>query len=809
MPVFSRRVSPRQVFSFLLLAVLMISSLNALKPNKVIGAGTISLLSHTKKAGVGTSPSIDTTGATLIVIQEVRYGLAPTAPTDSAGNTWTALANHNDGTSYHARYYYVCGPITSPNHTFTTGSATWTAIAAFSGTATSNCFDEGSDRSAKTPNAVVPSPLPSITPSASGNLIISSIAENTFAVDSPTVNQGLTIFETNPSNGANAFAWAQYNSIDALTVSWKVNTNPDAQMIIAAFKAADSYIPPPSDTTPPSTPANLSAVTVSSSRINLSWATSTDNVAVAGYKVYKEGLQVATSTTTAYSDTGLTALTTYSYAVSAFDAVGNTSVQSSTTSATTQPISSGGGGWTELPNTKLLSVCPPNNFGGIAYEFGGTSPSGHCAQSVFRAWNSAVLDTTRNQLLVWGGGHNDYFGNEVYALPLTGTSTWTRLTNPSDFTQNLGCPDANTDGTPVSRHTYNGLAYMAAQDKFFSFSSGIAPCGSNTRTTWLFSPTTNLWNYVTPTGYNPMTDGSPSSQGPICAYNPTDEAVYCNQAGNFGIIQKFTYPNTWTKLTGYGTSVVGINTTSAIDPVRKILVFVGTGSGGALNIQSISLDSGSTYAVTDLTSSFTGCSALQVDYPGLTYDSSRGTFMAYPNNGNTVYEILMDTRECVAHTFAGGPASATGAGTFGRFVYNAAEGNYIVALDTNANVYTLTLDNLEPDITPPNINLTVQNSIGQSVTASSTVLGNLTFTATATDPTIPDQNTSGIQSITLLLDGNIIASSTGSILTHTIDTRSLLNTDHYITTSARDGAGNSRSSQIFQLNEIGFSAGWQ
>ncbi|KKT28966.1 MAG: hypothetical protein UW15_C0023G0007, partial [Parcubacteria group bacterium GW2011_GWC1_44_10] len=68
------------------------------------------------------------------------------------------------------------------------------------------------------------------------------------------------------------------------------------------------------DTTPPSVPTNLTATAISSSQINLSWTASTDNVGVAGYKVFRGGVQIATVTTgTSYSNTGLTAATTYSY----------------------------------------------------------------------------------------------------------------------------------------------------------------------------------------------------------------------------------------------------------------------------------------------------------------------------------------------------------------------------------------------------------------------------------------------------------------------------------------------------------------
>ena len=80
--------------------------------------------------------------------------------------------------------------------------------------------------------------------------------------------------------------------------------------------------------TPPSVPTNLSGTAVSSSRINLTWTASTDNVAVTGYKVYRNGTQVGASATNSYSDTSLAASTVYGYTVSAYDAALNNSAQS-------------------------------------------------------------------------------------------------------------------------------------------------------------------------------------------------------------------------------------------------------------------------------------------------------------------------------------------------------------------------------------------------------------------------------------------------------------------------------------------------
>jgi hypothetical protein len=90
-----------------------------------------------------------------------------------------------------------------------------------------------------------------------------------------------------------------------------------------------------SDTEPPTQPTNLSASALSSSRIDLAWDASTDNVGVEGYRVYRDEAQIASVTETSYSDTGLAPSNSYSYQVQAFDAAGNTSALSSPASATT------------------------------------------------------------------------------------------------------------------------------------------------------------------------------------------------------------------------------------------------------------------------------------------------------------------------------------------------------------------------------------------------------------------------------------------------------------------------------------------
>jgi hypothetical protein len=88
------------------------------------------------------------------------------------------------------------------------------------------------------------------------------------------------------------------------------------------------------DLQPPSTPSNLSGIATYNS-VQLNWTASTDNVGVNGYNVFRNGIQVSTSGTNSYTDNGLAASTTYSYIISAYDAAGNNSPQSSVFTITT------------------------------------------------------------------------------------------------------------------------------------------------------------------------------------------------------------------------------------------------------------------------------------------------------------------------------------------------------------------------------------------------------------------------------------------------------------------------------------------
>jgi chitodextrinase len=139
--------------------------------------------------------------------------------------------------------------------------------------------------------------------------------------------------------------------------------------IVAAFDNAgnvSAQSAPLSVTTPdtivPTTPAGLSATAVSATQINLAWTGSTDSggSGLAGYRIFRAGAQIGTSTTTAYSDTTVSPSTGYTYTVRAYDNAGNVSSASGSASATTPsnlpsvpvifgPFSAPGGTVTSIP----------------------------------------------------------------------------------------------------------------------------------------------------------------------------------------------------------------------------------------------------------------------------------------------------------------------------------------------------------------------------------------------------------------------------------------------------------------------------
>jgi Domain of unknown function (DUF4082)/Domain of unknown function (DUF1929)/Bacterial Ig domain/Fibronectin type III domain len=177
----------------------------------------------------------------------------------------------------------------------------------------------GSNFQVSTPDAASISSVSLIRPSA----VTHSFNQSTRRVSLPfTVSNG-TLNVQAPANGGDAppgpYMLFIVNSNGVPSVASWVN--------LPAPYAEDGI--------PPSAPSGLTATATGDSSANLSWTASTDNVGVTGYKIFRNGKQIGTSTTTSYTDTGLASNTQYTYTVAAYDAAGNVSTPSNSATVTT------------------------------------------------------------------------------------------------------------------------------------------------------------------------------------------------------------------------------------------------------------------------------------------------------------------------------------------------------------------------------------------------------------------------------------------------------------------------------------------
>jgi len=96
------------------------------------------------------------------------------------------------------------------------------------------------------------------------------------------------------------------------------------------------------DSAAPSAPTNLAASLVTKG-VRLTWNASTDNggSGIASYYVYRNGIRLGAIASLSYTDTTVASSTSYSYAVTALDGVGNESGLSNAAPITTQATKGG------------------------------------------------------------------------------------------------------------------------------------------------------------------------------------------------------------------------------------------------------------------------------------------------------------------------------------------------------------------------------------------------------------------------------------------------------------------------------------
>lgn len=275
-----------------------------------------------------------------------------TLTTVSATSTLITSSTDNIAVSSVAFYYgsfggtlassTLIGSISSP--TGTLYSILWNTRTASNGSTTlwalSTDTSNNTTSASTTLNVENPPVISAVT--SSTGLTTSTITWTTDEAASSQVNYGLTGsygFSTSTAALVTSHSLTLANLIPSSTYQFQVlSTDSNGNTATTTNSAFTTRI----DNVPPSVPTSVAANAVSASEVDISWGASTDNAAVAGYTIYRNGIQIATTTALTYADASLTAATTYGYALSAFDASGNASAQSSAATATTQNAGSSG-----------------------------------------------------------------------------------------------------------------------------------------------------------------------------------------------------------------------------------------------------------------------------------------------------------------------------------------------------------------------------------------------------------------------------------------------------------------------------------
>ncbi|HEX6044158.1 MAG TPA: hypothetical protein VFZ22_06685 [Pyrinomonadaceae bacterium] len=227
-------------------------------------------------------------------------------------------------------------------------------------------------------------------------------------------------------------------------------------------------VAPVTDTAPPAAPTGLTATfNAGANAIDLSWTAATDNVAVTGYRIYRDGGSVPLTTVngTTFSDAGVAG--THSYGVTAIDAAGNESGLSNIASATATVI-----GGDVTPPTAPSSLTATANLATGTIELSWTASTDDVAVTGYRVFrdNGATPIVT-----VSGTTFNDpgQLGTHVYAVAaIDGAGNQSALSNSATATITI------PEGSTVTSLTVNPTTVTAPANSIGTVTlNGAAPAG--------------------------------------------------------------------------------------------------------------------------------------------------------------------------------------------------------------------------------------------------------------------------------------------------------------------------------------------
>ena len=500
---------------------------------------------------------------------------------------------------------------------------------------------------------------------------------------------------------------------------------------LTATEVADLYNGATSSgtTTPPPTTTPAPTASITSANTSITSGGSTTLTWTSTNAASCSGTNFTTNNSTSGSvNVSPTQTTTYSLSCTGSGGSANSSVTVTVTAPptnTTPPTTTTGTGaidnlqpgyWYEVPNSRLDSVAPtPLPAGTVG------------VRGVMDAWNGGAYDSIGDRLIVWGGGHSDYSGNELYAFSISNGS-WSILEPPTPNASVVESSPYYADGKPSSRHTYNTLQFLPKQNMFISCAAAA-----------LWGPTGYLGDGKYCDAYD-LQSNRWLSKGSIPSI-PTANAVLSTvtavhpTTGNLWVLPSFNSPlqeynpatKTWNQ---YSVGpFMEYYATGAIDPNNNIFVVVGNNQFYVWD-----LNNPNAYPATPSTSGPTDVVSSQA--PGFEYDPVSKKFVAWIG-GTSVYTLDPNTWTWTRVSASSGnsvsPTTPEQRGTYGRFRYIPSKNAFIVVNRTNENVYYYKLTSGSGTTTPPPTTTPAPTASITSANTSITSGGSTTLTWTSTN----------------------------------------------------------------------------
>lgn len=376
------------------------------------------------------------------------------------------------------------------------------------------------------------------------------------------------------------------------------------------------------------------------------------------------------------------------------------------------PLLAFGAGPGDLQEGKWVIISVPTGPGSTVrtlYTATGASTGGNFANGIgaFSGGTFATGYGAAGSLLYWGGGHNDYGGNELYAFGVA-TGLWSKpgLQSPSgscNYTTSLW-----PDGKPCAEHTWDGLVYAPTTNQMFQM-PGSSDYGTVEGTSYIdaFSFTDSAWtrkgrisNGVDLSAQHESAMTAYDSQNNVIWWHGGSKYLSYGGTGTLGNILKKISVTTGDTVASYASRGFSQNGSMLYAPNLKAIIIINPRRSGAQDIAVWDVSSGTpVLAITP----FTG-GMIPDEAWGFAWDPIANKGVSYSGSGSSVVTLTPPANWATTHTgtwaFATVPAASGSAvptrpplniWLFDRFSYAPALCGFVAVMGVDEPVWAYRL----------------------------------------------------------------------------------------------------------------------